>query len=84
MAPTATSRRSEILDPLPSTFVTKGKGASRKRFEAVYTVVRDDLVSDFRKRNMPEDVVDYYRRVRTTLIYSFFTMIQANSTVHGP
>jgi hypothetical protein len=84
MAPTAASHHPEVLDPLPSMFAIKDKGASRKRFEAVYTVVRDDLVSDFRKRNMPEDVVDYYRRVRTSLSFSPFPMIQTNSTVHGP
>ena len=71
MAPIAASRRPEVLDPLPPMVSTKDKGASRKRFEAVYTVVRDDLISDFRKRKMPEDVVDYYRRVRTSLILSF-------------
>jgi hypothetical protein len=31
----------------------------------VYTVVRDELLADFRKHNMPEEVIDYHRRVRT-------------------
>lgn len=38
--------------------------AARKRFEAVYTVVRDDILENFRKHNMPEDVIEFCLRVR--------------------
>jgi len=49
----------------PTTAPKDKKAAARKRFEAVYTVVRDELLADFRKHNMPEEAIDYYRRVRT-------------------
>ncbi len=68
MAPVAASP-TPIVDPLsavpPATAAKDKKAAARKRFETVYTVVRDDLLADFRKHNMPEEAIDYYRRVRT-------------------
>lgn len=68
MAPVAASP-TPIVAPLPavpSTTAPKDKkAAARKRFEDVYTIVRDDLLADFRKHNMPEEAIDYYRRVRT-------------------
>jgi hypothetical protein len=69
MAPVAASP-TPIVAPLPTVPSTTApnkdkKAAARKRFEAVYTIVRDDLLADFRKHNMPEEVVGYYRRVRT-------------------
>jgi hypothetical protein len=71
MAPVAASP-TPIAAPLPavppSTVPKDKKAVARKRFEAVYTVVRDDLLADFRKHNMPEEAIDYYRRVRTPTI----------------
>jgi len=68
MAPVAASP-TPIVAPLPavpSTTAPKDKkAAARKRFEAVYTIVRNELLADFRKHNMPEEAIDYYRRVRT-------------------
>jgi farnesyl diphosphate synthase len=68
MAPVAASP-TPIVTPLPAVPPTTApkdkKAAARKRFEAVYTVVRDDLLADFRKHNMPEEAIEYYRRVRT-------------------
>jgi hypothetical protein len=68
MAPVAASP-TPVTVPLPAvtpaTAPKDRKAAARKRFEAVYTVVRDDLLADFRKHNMPEEVINYYRRVRT-------------------
>jgi hypothetical protein len=68
MAPVAASPPATVA-PLPavppSTAPKDKKAAARQRFEAVYTVVRDDLLADFRKHNMPEEAIDYYRRVRT-------------------
>lgn len=68
MAPVAASP-TPVVAPLPAapstTVVKDKKAAARKRFEAVYTVVRDDLLADFRKHNMPEEAIEYYRRVRT-------------------
>ncbi|KAI0259588.1 farnesyl diphosphate synthase [Gloeopeniophorella convolvens] len=60
MAPIATSTVPEpaAVAPAPA----KDKAAARKRFEDVYTIVRDDLLADFRKHNMPEEAIDYYRR----------------------
>ncbi|KAH9021197.1 farnesyl diphosphate synthase [Lactarius pseudohatsudake] len=43
--------------PLPPSGVEEVVG--RKRFEAVYTVVLDDLLDNFRKHNMPEGVIEY-------------------------
>jgi hypothetical protein len=64
MAPVAASPYS-LPVPTPPVSATKDKAAARKRFEAVYSVVRDDLLADFRKCNMPEEAIEYYRRVRT-------------------
>ena len=71
MAPVAASPY-----PVPQSLATRDRAASRKRFEAVYSIVRDDLLDDFRKHNMPEEVIDYYRRVCTPLVLSFFCLIQ--------
>jgi hypothetical protein len=48
----------------PTTAPKDKKAAARKRFKAVYTIVRDELLADFRRQSMPEEVIDYYRRVR--------------------
>jgi hypothetical protein len=69
MAPVASSPY-PVLDPLPQS-LTKDRAASRKHFEEIYFIVRDDLLDDFRKHNMPEEVIDYYRRVCTPLVFSF-------------
>ncbi|KAH8977038.1 farnesyl diphosphate synthase [Lactarius hatsudake] len=61
MAPIATSPTPSSA-PLPPITVKDKKAAARKRFEAVYAVVRDDLLEDFRKHNMPEEAIEYYRR----------------------
>ncbi|KAN0124348.1 farnesyl diphosphate synthase [Russula decolorans] len=65
MAPVAASP-TPIVSPLPAvpntTAPKEKKAAARKRFEAVYTVVRDELLADFRKHNMPEEAIEYYRR----------------------
>ncbi|KAH9172570.1 farnesyl diphosphate synthase [Lactarius sanguifluus] len=61
MAPIATSP-TPTPAPLPPTAVKDKKVAARKRFEAVYAIVRDDLLDDFRKHNMPEEAIEYYRR----------------------
>ena len=50
--------------PFLSPTVKTEKAAARKRFEVVYTVVRDDILENFRKRNMPEEVIEYCLRVR--------------------
>ncbi|KAI9439016.1 farnesyl diphosphate synthase [Lactarius indigo] len=41
------------------------KAASRERFEAMYTVILRDLLDDFRKHNMPEEVIKYCLRSAT-------------------
>ena len=64
MAPVASSPY-PISVPTPPVSATKDKVAARKFFEAVYSVIRDDLLADFRKCNMPEEAIEYYRRVRT-------------------
>ena len=67
MDPVAAASPTPTVDPLPSipeTTVAKDKAADRKRFEALYSVVRDDLLADFRKHNIPEESIEYYRRVR--------------------
>ena len=72
MAPVAASFTS-VVDPIPSvppTTAAKDKVAARKRFEAVYSVVRDDLLADFSKHNMPKESIEYYRRVRNPRIYA--------------
>jgi hypothetical protein len=77
MAPVAASP-TPIVEPLPAVPPTTApkdkKAAARKRFEAVYTVVRDDLLADFRKHNMPEEAIDYYRRVCTPTTFSSYMM----------
>jgi len=65
MAPVAASSTPDIpllpAEP-PANAPKDKKAAARKRFEAVYAVVRDDLLGDFRKHNMPEEAIEYYRR----------------------
>ena len=79
MAPVAASPTPIVvpLPTIPTATATKDKKlAARKRFEAVYAVVRDDLLADFRKHNMPEESIEYYRRVRnpSPRIYSSFLL----------
>ncbi len=69
MAPIATSPTPSPAT-LPVTALKDKKAAARKRFEDVYTVVRDDLLDDFRKHNMPEEAIEYYRRVRPSTVSS--------------
>ncbi|KAI0065067.1 farnesyl diphosphate synthase [Artomyces pyxidatus] len=40
----------------------KDKAAARKRFEDVYTAVRDQLLSQFEEHGMPGEAIEYYRR----------------------
>ncbi len=56
--------------PFPPSALEGEKAAARKRFEAVYTVVLDDLLDDFRKHKMPEEVIEYCLRVRLSTISS--------------
>ncbi|KAI9442031.1 farnesyl diphosphate synthase [Lactarius psammicola] len=48
--------------PLPPSGLKDEKTAARKRFEAVYTVVLNDILDHFRKHNMPEEVIEYCLR----------------------
>jgi len=67
MAPVAAST-TPIVSPLPRSLpnivANDNKVAARKRLEAVYAVVRDELLAEFRIRNMPEESMDC-QRVRT-------------------
>ncbi|KAI9457313.1 farnesyl diphosphate synthase [Lactarius psammicola] len=47
---------------LPPSGLKDEKTAARKRFEAVYTVVLNDILDHFRKHNMPEEVIEYCLR----------------------
>jgi len=81
MAPVAACL-TPVVDPIPSvppTTAAKDKVAARKRFEAVYSVVRDDLLADFRKHNMPEESIEYYRRVRNPRIYASLALSSSSS-----
>ena len=69
MAPSATSSSTSPSAPPPASAKDK-KAAARKRFEGVYAVVRDDLLEDFRKHNMPQEAIEYYQRVRTSTLFS--------------
>ena len=64
MAPIAPSLSAP---PEPVTAIMDKKVHPCKRFEAVYTVLLDYLMADFRKQNMPEEAIEYYRSVRTCL-----------------
>jgi hypothetical protein len=44
------------IPTIPPTTAVKDKAAASKRFEVVYSVVRDDLLADFR-HNMPEESI---------------------------
>jgi len=74
-----------VIDPIPSippTTAAKDKVAARKRFEAVYSIICDDLLTDFRKHNMPEESIEYYRRVRNSRIYASLAL--SSSPIHHP
>jgi farnesyl diphosphate synthase len=75
MAPVAASP-TPIAAPLPLDFpaiaAKDKKAAARKRLETVYAIVRDDLLADLRRRNMPVESIEYYRRVRTSLHPLYF------------
>ncbi len=79
MAPIATTPVSSPA-PLPPTSLKDKKAAARKRFESVYTVVRDDLLDDFRKHNMPEEAIEYYRRVRLFFLQFCFLPLRERLT----
>jgi hypothetical protein len=74
MAPIATSPTASSA-PLPPAAAKDKKAAARERFEGVYEVVRDDLLEDFRRHNMPEEAIEYYRRVSPTIISSLATKV---------
>lgn len=38
--------------------------AERAKFEAVFIVIRDELIDYFKAQSMPNDVVDWFQRVR--------------------
>lgn len=40
------------------------KAAKRAKFEAVFHVIRDELVDYFKAQGMPKDAVDWFQRVR--------------------
>ena len=66
MPPVAASSPTVTANPPPSvsqTIAAKDEAATGKRFGALYSVVRDELLADFRKHNMPEEFIEYYRRV---------------------
>ena len=48
----------------------QAKAAARQRFEAVYPIVRDDLLKQFEEHSMPKEAVEYYRRVRSSPTYT--------------
>jgi hypothetical protein len=43
------------------------KAARRAKFEQVYKRIADELVDELRKNNIPEDVMNWYRRVHLIL-----------------
>jgi hypothetical protein len=94
MAPVAASP-TIIAAPLsrnsPAIASKDKKAAAQRRLEAVYAIVRDDLLDDLRGRNMPAESIEYYRRVRTSshtlphMLLFFLLPIRPNNrlTVHG-
>ena len=75
MAPVAASP-TPIAAPLPRNSPAIApkdkKAAARKRLEAVYAIIRDDLLADLRRRNTPVESIEYHRRVRTSLHPLYF------------
>jgi hypothetical protein len=58
-----------LLTTSPTTTASKDKQENiHKRFEAVYAVIRDHLLADFRKYSMPEEAIEYYQKVRTIVV----------------
>jgi hypothetical protein len=58
-----------VTSPTPCTFflspaLKNNNAEARKRFEAVYIVVRDDILETFRQHHMPEEVIEYCLHVR--------------------
>lgn len=43
------------------------KAARRQRFEKVYHRIADELLDELRKENIPDDAIQWYRKV--TLFY---------------
>ncbi|KAG6856708.1 hypothetical protein H0H87_001497 [Tephrocybe sp. NHM501043] len=46
------------------------KAQRKAKFENVFTLVRDELVAHFTQEGLPEEVVDWYRLVSTSLEYN--------------
>jgi len=65
---------------VPPTAAAKDKAC--KCFETVYSVVRNDLLTNFRKLNMPEESIEYYRHVRNPHIYASLAL--SSSPIHRP
>jgi hypothetical protein len=66
-----------ILTTSPTAAAAKDKQETirRKRFEAVYTVIRDHFLADFRKHNMPEEAIEYYQKVRASSTSDYLTHV---------
>lgn len=56
----ATFTRKELVQ-IPMT----DKAARRAKFEGVYAVIRDELIEHFAGEGMPEEAVEWYRKVST-------------------
>lgn len=39
------------------------KAARRARFETVYAKIADALVAEFQKENIPQEAIEWYRKV---------------------
>jgi hypothetical protein len=69
--PVHTNALTSCLPPpsWPATMSSQSEKAIRRhKFEHVFTVIRDELVEHFKQQGMPNDAVQWYRRVSASLV----------------
>ena len=52
------------------------KAQKRQKFDAVYPILRDELLAYMKQEGMPEDAISWYKRVRISIALRIFTLPQ--------
>jgi hypothetical protein len=63
----STLKSRKVHQPFSFQFSMADKAARRQRFESVYRRIADELIDELRKENIPEEAIQWYRRVNNFL-----------------